>query len=403
MNFDVIIIGAGAAGMMCAAQAGQRGRRVLLIEHTEKLGERIRISGGGRCNFTNREVSAQNFLSQNPHFCRSALTRYSSRDFVALVERYGIGYEERDHGQLFCLDSAKQIIEMLKKECTLAQVQWAMPCKVQQVASCTRPGSARFKVATTQGEFTCASLVIACGGLAAPKIGATPFGYQIAEQFQLAVVPPKPALVPLALAAETLAKLESLSGVSLDTATRVAKTKTAFREDLLITHRGLSGPAILQISSYWQMQEYQAQDKKQPITIDLLPDTDSAAWLAEYRHSNQTLENLLAQKLPRRFAQAWCQLMGWNKALAEYSNQDFDFITRALQGWALMPAGTLGYNKAEVTLGGVDTRALSSKTMQAEAVPGLFFIGEVVDVTGWLGGYNFQWAWSSGWVAGQSV
>lgn len=402
MHFDVIIIGAGAAGMMCAAQAGQRGRRVLLIEHTEKLGERIRISGGGRCNFTNREVGAQNFLSQNPHFCRSALARYSSRDFVALVERYGIGYEERDHGQLFCLDSAKQIIDMLKRECELAQVQWAMPCQVSQVTA-TDAGESRFTVATSQGEFTCASLVIACGGLAAPKIGATPFGYQIAEQFHIAVVPPKPALVPLALATETLTKLEPLSGVSLDTTTRVAHGKTQFREHLLITHRGLSGPAVLQISSYWQMQEYLAQDKKQPIAVNLLPDIDSTAWLSAFRHSNLTLENLLAQKLPRRFAQAWCALHGWNKALAEYSNQQFDAITHALQAWALMPAGTLGYNKAEVTLGGVDTRALSSKTMEAEQVPGLFFIGEVVDVTGWLGGYNFQWAWSSGWVAGQSV
>ncbi len=402
MHFDVIIIGAGAAGMMCAAQAGLRGRRVLLIEHTEKLGERIRISGGGRCNFTNREVGAQNFLSQNPHFCRAALARYSSRDFVALVERYGIGYEERDHGQLFCLDSARQIIDMLKQECALAQVQWAMPCQVKQVTAADS-GDTRFKVATSQGEFTCASLVIACGGLAAPKIGATSFGYQIAEQFQIAVVPPKPALVPLALTPEMLAKLEPLSGVSLDTTTRVASAKTAFHEHLLITHRGLSGPAILQISSYWQMQEYLSQDKKQPITVNLLPDTDSTTWLSEFRHSHHTLANLLAQKLPRRFAQAWCALHGWNKPLAEYSNQQFDAVTHALQAWVLMPGGTLGYNKAEVTLGGVDTRALSSKTMQAEAVPGLFFIGEVVDVTGWLGGYNFQWAWSSGWVAGQSV
>jgi len=397
MHFDAIIIGAGAAGMMCAAQAGLRGRRVLLIEHAEKLGERIRISGGGRCNFSNRDVSAQNFLSQNPHFCRSALARYSSRDFVTLVERHGIAYEERDHGQLFCVDSAKQIIDMLKRECDLAQVQWAMPCQVNQITAINKE-EARFTIATTQGEFSCQSLVIACGGLAAPKIGATPFGYQIAEQFQIPVVPPKPALVPLALAPDLLEKLEPLSGISIDTATRVAKAKPSFREHVLITHRGLSGPAILQISSYWQM-----QDRKQALAIDLLPDIDSAAWLAEHRHSSSTLENLLAQKLARRFAQAWCHLHGWSKPLAEYSNHDFETMSRAVQGWSLMPAGTLGYNKAEVTLGGVDTRALSSKTMQAEAVPGLFFIGEVMDVTGWLGGYNFQWAWSSGWVAGQAV
>jgi predicted Rossmann fold flavoprotein len=402
MHFDVVIIGAGAAGMMCAAQAGLRGRRVLLIEHVAKLGERIRISGGGRCNFTNREVSAQNFLSQNPHFCRSALTRYSQHDFIALVERHRIAYHEREHGQLFCIDSAKQIIDMLKKECDDAQVQWAMSCQVSRVERVGAEG-ASFRIHTTQGAFDCLSLVIACGGLAAPKIGASPFGYQIAEQFHIPVIPPKPALVPLALAPEILTLLQALAGVSLDTVTRVAGNKQTFREQLLITHRGLSGPAILQISSYWQMQEYHAQEKKQAIEIDLLPGSDSAAWLTEHRHAKTLLANLLAEKLPRRFAQEWCALHGWKKSLAEYSNRDFDAIVRALQTWSLMPAGTLGYNKAEVTLGGVDTRALSSKTMEAQATPGLFFIGEVVDVTGWLGGYNFQWAWSSAWVAGQAV
>jgi predicted Rossmann fold flavoprotein len=403
MSFDVIIIGAGAAGMMCAAQAGLRGRKVLLIEHVPKLGERIRISGGGRCNFTNREVGAQNFLSQNPHFCRSALARFSQRDFIALVERHRIVYHEREHGQLFCDESAKQIIDMLKKECDQAEVHWAMPCQVSRVEQRASAEGARFRIHTTQGEFDCLSLVIACGGLAAPKIGASPFGYQIAEQFHIPVVPPKPALVPLALAPETLTPLQALAGVSLDTQTRVPGGKQTFREQLLITHRGLSGPAILQISSYWQMQEYHAQDKKQAVEIDLLPGSDSAAWLAENRHTKTLLANLLAEKLPRRFAHEWCALHGWDKPLAEYSNRDFETIVRALQSWSLMPAGTLGYNKAEVTLGGVDTRALSSKTMEAEATPGLFFIGEVVDVTGWLGGYNFQWAWSSGWVAGQTV
>ncbi len=403
MYFDVIIIGAGAAGTMCAAQAGLRGRRVLLIEHVPKLGERIRISGGGRCNFTNRDVSEKKFLSQNPHFCRSAFARYSPQDFIALVERHRIAYHEREHGQLFCDDSAKQIIDMLKKECDDAQVQWAMPCQVSRIEQLAHAGNARFRIHTTQGEFDCLSLVIACGGLAAPKIGATPFGYQIAEQFHIPVVPPKPALVPLALAPETLTPLQALSGVSLDTLTCVTGDKQTFREQMLITHRGLSGPAILQISSYWQMQEYSAQEKKQAIEIDLLPGDDSAAWLAEHRHSKILLANLLAEKLPRRFAQEWCALHGWHKSLAEYSNRDIEAITRTLQGWSLMPSGTLGYNKAEVTLGGVDTRALSSKTMEAESTPGLFFIGEVVDVTGWLGGYNFQWAWSSAWVAGQAV
>ena len=403
MRFDVIIIGAGAAGMMCAAQAGQRGREVLLIEHVAKLGERIRISGGGRCNFTNREVGAQNFLSQNPHFCRSALARFSPRDFITLLERHRIAYHEREHGQLFCDESAKQIIDMLKKECDAARVQWAMPCQVSRVEQCASAEGARFRIHTTQGEFDCRSLVIACGGLAAPKIGASPFGYRIAEQFHIPVVPPKPALVPLALAPETLTPLQALAGISIDSLTRVGSGKQSFRENTLITHRGLSGPAILQISSYWQMQEYRAQDKKQSIEINLLLGIDCSVWLAEHRHAKTVLANLLAEKLPRRFAQEWCALFAWNKPLAECSNYEINAMARALQGWPLMPAGTLGYDKAEVTLGGVDTRALSSKTMEAEAVPGLFFIGEVVDVTGWLGGYNFQWAWSSGWVAGQTV
>ncbi|OFZ70216.1 MAG: hypothetical protein A2Z01_03380 [Betaproteobacteria bacterium RBG_16_58_11] len=405
MYFDVIIIGAGAAGMMCAAQAGQHGRRVLLIEHADKLGERIRISGGGRCNFTNREVSAANYLSQNPHFCRSALAQYSQHDFVALVERHRIPFEEREHGQLFCVDSAKQIIDMLKRECDQGGVQWAMPCKVEGVQQLTDDDDgARFSIHTTQGNFRCQSLVIASGGLAAPKLGATPFGYQIAEQFGLPVIPPKPALVPLALALEILTPLQPLSGLSIEAVTQVAGGKQAFREQVLITHRGLSGPAILQISSYWQMQEYAASGaKKQPIAIALLPGVDVEGWLAEHRHAKALLANLLAEKLPRRFAQEWCQLHGWIKPMAEFSNKEINAIAHALQGWHLMPAGTLGYNKAEVTLGGVDTRALVSKSMEAEAAPGLYFIGEVVDVTGWLGGYNFQWAWSSGWVAGQAV
>ncbi|MBT9614293.1 MAG: NAD(P)/FAD-dependent oxidoreductase [Burkholderiales bacterium] len=404
MHFDVIIIGAGAAGMMCAAQAGQRGRRVLLIEHVDKLGERIRISGGGRCNFTNREVSATNFLSQNPHFCRSALAQYSQHDFVALVERHRIPFEEREHGQLFCVDSAKHIIDMLKRECDQSGVQWAMPCTVEHVQPKTSENDARFSVNTTLGNFHCQSLVIATGGLAAPKLGATPFGYRIAEQFGLPVIPPKPALVPLALAPEILTPLQPLSGLSIDAMTKVVGGKQTFREQVLITHRGLSGPAILQISSYWQMQEYAASGaKKQPIAINLLPGLDALDWLEEHRHAKTLLANLLAEKMPRRFAQEWCQLHGWTKPMAEYSNKQINAIAQALQGWPLMPAGTLGYNKAEVTLGGVDTRALNSKNMEAEAAPGLFFIGEVVDVTGWLGGYNFQWAWSSAWVAGQAV
>jgi hypothetical protein len=401
MSFDVIIIGAGAAGMMCAAQAGQRGRRVLLIDHADRIGERIRISGGGRCNFTNREVGPDNYLSQNPHFTRSALKQFSARHFLALVEQYRIPYHEREHGQLFCDDSAQDIIEMLQRECHQGDVQWATGCPVAHIERREADGL-RFEVATAQGTFCCASLVIATGGLAAPKLGASPFGYKLAEQFGLPVVAPKPALVPLALAPETLARLQPLSGASFEAEARCPGMKPRFREDVLLTHRGLSGPAILQVSSYWQLQEY-AATKKQPIALDLLPDLDVPAWLESHRHGNVLLSNLLAEHLPRRFAQAWCTLLNLDKPLAQFSKRELQAAIEGLQGWPLMPSGTLGYAKAEVTLGGVDTRALSSKTMEATAVPGLYFIGEVVDVTGWLGGYNFQWAWSSGWVAGQSV
>jgi len=399
MRFDVIVIGAGAAGMMCAAQAGLRRRRVLLLDHAATVGERIRISGGGRCNFTNRNVGAENYLSQNPHFCRSALARFSQHDFIAMVERRRIPYHEREHGQLFCDDSALEIVDMLKDACDAASVKWAQPCAVRGIE---RGAGGGFSLATDQGGFRCDSLVIATGGLALPQIGANPFGYKVAEQFGLSVVPPKPALVPLALAPETLAPLKPLSGATLDAVTRCADSPAQFRENVLLTHRGLSGPAILQISSYWQMQDYHLRGgKKQPVEIDLLPGLDAAAWLAEHGRSKTLLANLLAERLPRRFAQEWCALFGWAKPLNELSKRELEAAAQALQGWALMPSGTLGYAKAEVTLGGVDTGALSSKTMEAKAVPGLYFIGEVVDVTGWLGGYNFQWAWSSGWVAGQ--
>ncbi len=399
-SFDVIVIGAGAAGMMCAAQAGMRGQRVLLLDHGAKLGERIRISGGGRCNFSNRSVGSENYLSQNAHFCRSALARFSQHDFIKMVERRRIPYHEREHGQLFCDESAQDIIDMLKDACDDAGVQWAMPCAVRQVARVEGKDGLRFSVATERGTFLCQSLVVATGGLAVPLIGASPFGYKLAEQFGLAVVPPKPALVPLALAPETLVPLKPLAGSTLDAATQC--NGGSFRENVLLTHRGLSGPAILQISSYWQMQEYSG-GKRQPIEIDLLPDVDAAAWLAEHRQSKALLSNLLAEHLPRRFAHEWCALFGWGRPLNALSKRDLGAIAEALKGWALMPSGTLGYAKAEVTLGGVDTNELSSKTMEAKALPGLFFIGEVVDVTGWLGGYNFQWAWSSGWVAGQSA
>lgn len=406
MDFDVIVIGAGAAGMMCAAEAGRRGRRVLLIDHWQKIGERIRISGGGRCNFTNRQAVPERFLSQNPAFCRSALARFTARDFIALVERRGIPYHERDHGQLFCDRAAQDIIDLLKAACDESGVRWAVSCKVgrvEPIGSRVPAREARFVVATEHGSYRCQSVVVATGGLAVPQIGASPFGYRIAERFDVPVVPPVPALVPLALPPETLASLRPLAGVSVDAEVRCQPVRQArFRENVLITHRGLSGPAILQISSYWQMQAYR-EGTRHGVEVDLLPEVDVAAWLNENRHRRVLPANLLAERLPRRFAHEWCALVGWRKPLCEYSTRDIDAIARTLNRWLLMPSGTLGYGKAEVTLGGVDTRALSSKTMEARSAPGLYFIGEVVDVTGWLGGYNFQWAWSSAYVAGEAA
>ena len=391
-HYEVIVIGAGAAGMMCAATAGQRGRSVLLVDHYPKLGEKIRISGGGRCNFTNLHASPANYLSRNPHFCRSALARYTPRHFIALVEKHRIAYHEKTLGQLFCDDSATQVIAMLKAECDAGGVEWRMPCEVRAVSR----EAAGFRVDTAAGPVTCASLVVATGGLTVPKIGATPFGYKVAEQFGLAVVPPKPALVPLSLDPQALARYGDLSGVSLEA--EVACRGACFRESLLFTHRGLSGPAILQASSYWQ--DGPASD---PILVNLLPGVDAQAWIAERRRANALLATLLAETLPKRFAQAWCQAHGLEKPVAELPDKALREAASELAEWAVHPSGTLGYNKAEVTLGGVDTRGLSSKTMEAAAVPGLYFIGEVVDVTGHLGGFNFQWAWASGHAAGEAA
>ena len=388
---DIIVIGAGAAGMMCAAQAGRRGRRVMLIEHYPIIGEKIRISGGGRCNFTNIHSEATNFLSQNPDFCRSALARYGPRDFVALVERYGIAWHEKKLGQLFCDDSALQIIAMLRAECERAAVEWRIPCSVEAV----KREHGAFVVSTSRGAVRGASLVVATGGLTVPKIGATPLGYRIAEQFGVDVVPPKPALVPLALDPATLQRYGDLSGVSIDA--EVSCNGGRFRENLLFTHRGLSGPAVLQVSSYWKGGD--------TLHVDLLPGLDASAWLASERNATAGVASLLAQRLPHRFAQQWSLQDGSGQHAAgpirSLGEKRLSEIGAALNDWSVLPSGTLGYNKAEVTLGGVDTRQLSSKTMEAERVPGLYFIGEVVDVTGHLGGHNFQWAWSSGFAAGQ--
>ena len=394
-TFDVAVIGAGAAGMMAAATAGQRGRSVVLVDHYPKVGEKIRISGGGRCNFTNLHATHRDFLSRNPDFCRSALARYTPRDFIALVEKHGIAWHEKTLGQLFCDESSRQIIGMMVAECAAGGVAWRQPCEVRGVrheAGGVRP----FVLDTSAGAIEAASLVIATGGLTVPKIGATPFGYRLAEQFGLAIVPPKPALVPLSFDPELLARYGDLSGISVDAETWCGDGR--FRESLLFTHRGLSGPSILQVSSYWQQ-----AGAAEPIHIDLLPGVDVRAWFAQERRSRATPAALLAQRLPKRFAQQWSDAQGLAKPMAELSDRALEDAARALGDWPVQPSGTLGYNKAEVTLGGVDTRGLSSKTMQALAVPGLFFIGEVVDVTGHLGGFNFQWAWASGRAAGEAA
>ncbi|MBL8458942.1 MAG: NAD(P)/FAD-dependent oxidoreductase [Zoogloea sp.] len=399
-TYDVIVIGAGAAGMMCAAEAGKRGRRVLILDHAAKLAEKIRISGGGRCNFTNLEVGMGNYLSRNPQFCRSALARYTPAHFIGLVDRHGIAWHEREHGQLFCDNSAQDIIDMLRAECDDGTVSWAMPCTLQSIETGDTP-EARFILDTSHGRMACASLVVATGGLAIPKIGATPLGYRIAEQFGLTIVPPKPALVPLTLPPEELAVYKELSGMAFDAVAECGDGR--FRENLLFTHRGLSGPVILQVSSYWQARDYGEADGGNQITVNLFPADNVREWLAERARSKSLLANLLTERLPKRFAQAWCEQRGWNKPTHQFNARELDAVAAALSGWAITPNGTLGYAKAEVTLGGVDTRALSSKTMEARDVPGLFFVGEVVDVTGHLGGYNFQWAWASGHAAGQAA
>lgn len=395
---DVVVIGAGAAGMMCALEAGKRGRKVLLLDHAAHLAEKIRISGGGRCNFTNRYAGPDNFLSHNPHFCRSALARFSPQDFIVLVEKYGIHYHEKKLGQLFCDESSQQIIDLLRKECSAAEVEWRMPCLVQSI-SLPDPGpdsGGRFLLKTDQGSVITNSLVIATGGLSIPQIGASPFGYRVAEQFGIAVTPLRPGLVPLTFAPEQLLQFAGLTGVTIDA--EVSCNGKHFRENVLITHRGLSGPAILQISSYWLPGDV--------IHINLLPDLNPVGLLLDQRHSSTMLPNLLAQYLPRRFTQVWCDSTPATqplRTLQHYTERELKEIGVQLQDWQVIPSGTVGYRKAEVTLGGVDTRELSSKTMQSEKVSGLYFIGEVLDVTGHLGGFNFQWAWSSGYAAGQFV
>ena len=392
-DYDVAVIGAGAAGMMCAAVAGQRGARVVLIDHASKLAEKIRISGGGRCNFTNVEAGRpERYLSENPHFARSALSRYTPADFVALVKRHRIAFHEKHKGQLFCDDSAEQIIAMLQAECGAGNVQWRMPCTVSAV----RRTGQDYELDTDAGTLRADRVVIATGGLSIPKIGATDFGYRIARQFGLRIVEPRPALVPLTFDAESWRPFAELAGVAHEV--RVTCGSGSFDEDLLFTHRGLSGPAILQISSYW--------NPRDPIRVDLVPSMSppalTDALLKLKRSSRQTVSNALATLLPRRLAEQWSLVQAYapDQRIAEVPDTGLRTLATSLSEWRLTPSGTEGFRKAEITRGGVATDELSQTTLEARKAPGLHFIGEVVDVTGWLGGYNFQWAWASGVAAG---
>ncbi len=386
MKYDVIVIGGGAAGLFCAAIAGRRGRRVLVIEHNAVVGRKIVISGGGRCNFTNLSVQAENFVSQNPHFAKSALARYTPHDFIDLVKRYRIDFHEKKLGQLFCSERSHQIVDMLLAECRRASVTIETDLSVKRVQK-----DGRFRVETTRGEFTAESLVIATGGLSFPKIGATDFGYRIARQFGLSIVETRPSLVPLVFAGKKA--MTKLAGISIYAA--ISAGGKTFRENILFTHRGLSGPATLQVSNYWQPNE--------TVEIDLMPDADVAEAIADNRVSRQRIDNFLERFLPERFVDAFAESRLPRKPLNELSNADIEAIADAIHRWSVKFADTEGWHKAEVTLGGVSTDELSSQTMESRKVPGLYFIGEVVDVTGWLGGYNFQWAWSSGFAAGQTV
>jgi predicted Rossmann fold flavoprotein len=388
-HFDSIIIGAGAAGLMCALTAGRRGRRVLLLDHASQAGAKILISGGGRCNFTNRNTTAANFLSDNPNFCRSALNRYTPNDFIALVQRHNIPFHEKTLGQLFCDGSARAIVAMLLQESAAAGVDLRLAHTVTAISR-----AEHFRVETNRGPFTSETLVLATGGLSIPKMGATGFAHDIARQFGLRIIPSRPALVPLTFDGDLAALMTPLAGVSFDSEAAIGRTR--FREAALFTHRGLSGPAILQISSYWQ---------SGPIALTLLPGQDAAGLLLDRKRTRpkSELRTILAEHLPQRLAQTLATLDAPTTRMADLPDRTLRALATRLTAWQITPSGTEGFAKAEVTAGGIDTRDLSSRTMAANDVPGLFAIGEAVDVTGWLGGYNFQWAWASGWCAGQEV
>ena len=392
-EFDVVILGAGGAGMMCAIQAARRGRRVAIIDHVARVGGKILISGGGRCNFTNRSVSAKNYVSKNEHFCKSALSRFTPEDFIKMVQEHGIAFHERKHGQLFCDVSAQLIIDMLYKECEKAGAHFYLAHKIQGV----RKAEAGYAVDTDKGEFQAQSLVVATGGLSIPKIGATPLGYDIAKQFGLTLVTRAAALDGLTFGGEDQKRLEGFSGIALDTI--ITCNGIAFRENLLFTHVGLSGPVALQASLHWYTGDTVAIN-----FIPALSRDELLQWFNARKSAKGEIKNMMVELIPKRLAERFCELyLPANVSLANLPRKDLEAFCEALQNWTFVPAGTVGYGKAEVTRGGVNTDELSSKTLEAKKASGLYFIGEVVDVTGWLGGFNFQWAWASGFACGQVV
>jgi predicted Rossmann fold flavoprotein len=397
MQYDVIIVGAGAAGLMCAMQAGARGKRVLLLDHAKKPAEKIRISGGGRCNFTNIHTTSEHFLSENPRFCISALSRYQPQNFIELLEKHSITYHEKTLGQLFCDGSAMQIIQMLLAECAAVNVVVQLETSVQKItrADPKNEGETRFSIQTSKGDYTCESLVIATGGKSIPKMGATGFGYDIARQFGLNIITPRAALVPVIFTGAMLNYVKNIAGLALDVSLK--SNGKIFKEAMLFTHRGLSGPAILQISSYWKMGD--------SITINLAPNHDILSLLLQARKENakQKPLSILSKILPKRLAACICEQPFYSVKLAEISNKNLQKLADEVNAWVITPSGSEGFRTAEVTLGGVDTSALSSANCETKSVPGLYFIGEVIDVTGHLGGFNFQWAWASGYIAGQAV
>lgn len=390
-KFDVIIIGAGAAGLMCAAEAGKRHRKVLVLEQANKPGKKILMSGGGRCNFTNYHINPDDYISHNPHFCKSALSRYTQWDFIDLVKRHHIPFHEKKLGQLFCDHKSQDILNMLLFECEQAQVEIRLNSKIEKIE---KVNDHHFKIISSRGHFHCQSLVIATGGLSIPTMGASPFGYKIAEQFGIKVWPTRAGLVPFTLKEEEKEKLSVLSGVAVDSL--VSNKQISFRENILFTHRGLSGPAILQISSYWQSDE--------EVMINMLPEINASSLLklAKQSQPQKQLKSIMTEYLPKRVIEIFFGAAA-EKKLGTMAHQELEEIAKTVNAWLVKPNGTEGYRTAEVTLGGVDCDAISSKTMAAMNVPGLFFIGEVLDITGWLGGYNFQWAWASGWAAGQEI